>query len=323
MQIINAVSPSFARMPPVVSAKKMDEADSVVPKLDLIAGALEMKLVMLSIELSGVIDQALEARMQSQKDRNAQIENLNDLLNALRKLQKSSATFSADSLDKTYIDLPLDARSGPERAMRRKEKEIQKEQEIAAADAAENTVCKEVETWGNKSTSFLESYSAIERFMDIKARSARADGSIAYTGINRTTGQWETQYLKAHTSFWYPSWGPDKIRAAYADRRFATARIENKYKVNPDSDKTSLADLLYQYGVYKKGEALPATKEDLEAASEKISAMVSTITSTQSLKMLDIQKFTNGRNEAYDLAVSVNNSKFESLKSLISMIGEH
>ena len=60
----------------------------------------------------------------------------------------------------------------------------------------------------------------------------------------------------------------------------------------------------------------------LEAATEKISSMVNSINSTQSMKMLDIHKFTNGRNEAYDLAVKVNNTKFDSLNALIKMIGE-
>jgi hypothetical protein len=321
MQIMNATPLLSAGMSPAIYAKKINEADSVVPKLNLVAGALEMKLVMLSIELSGVIDKALEVRMQAQKDRNAQIENLNDLLNALRKLQKSSAPFSADSLDKAYIDFPPGSQFSLESATRIKEKAE------AHADAIQDTACRGVQNWGlayiTGSPNFREEYAFLLRTMDIKSIAATPDGKLAYTGINKKSGEKQTIPVKASVTMFRPSWGSDATKAIYADRQFAKAKIEDEYKINMDSGKASLGDLLYGYGVYKKGEALPATKEDLEAACEKISAMVSTINSTQSLKMLDIQKFTNGRNEAYDLAVSVNNSKFESLKSLISMIGEH
>jgi hypothetical protein len=325
MQIINAALPRFAGMPPpVVPAKKINQADSAVPKLDLVAGALEMKLVMLSIELSSVIDKALEARMQAQKDRNAQIENLNDLLNELRKLQKSSATFSADSLDNAYIDLP------PGSSLSLQSAERIRSRGIEVVKNADWNNCLYIESWElatiSGSTDFMQKHTAMLNEYVVDSILTGFNGDyLRYFCHRRDNGREAEVRIKTYnySTMHHPSWPSDAAAVNYRYMQDALAKLNAEFIVNSASGKASLGDLLYGYGVYKEGESLPTTKEDLEAANEKISAMVGTITSTQSLKMLDIQKFTNGRNEAYDLAVSVNNSKFESLKSLISMIGEH
>jgi len=68
--------------------------------LDFSEGAMELRLITLSLELSALIDKLLKGRMDSQKGRNEQIEVLNDLLSELRKKEKSTEAFDASTLDK-------------------------------------------------------------------------------------------------------------------------------------------------------------------------------------------------------------------------------
>ncbi|MDB5992287.1 MAG: hypothetical protein JWQ10_3690 [Herbaspirillum sp.] len=293
--------------------------------LDFSEGAMEMKLIKLSLELSALIDKLLKGRMESQKDRNVQIEALNDLLSELRKLEKSEDPFKKETLENACKSLP------PDSPLHRISAERFRENAIAAAYAIDNAACLEVQEWEQKmgktrrgDKHWRDDYADMRRDFhngqDLEYMSANADGSITYNG--KHDGKSLSYTIQSYDVVGWEHWGSDKIKKAYADTKNSLVQIDKDYHAQLLDDKVSLNDLLVGYGVYKVGEKLPVTKEDLEAATEKISSMVNSINSTQSMKMLDIHKFTNGRNEAYDLAVKVNNTKFDSLNALIKMIGE-
>jgi hypothetical protein len=258
----------------------------------------------------------LKGRMDSQKWRNEQIEVLNNLLSELRKKEKSTEAFDASSLDKaTYTATPESLSRGINRM-----RELMAMEKADAAKTAHVTY-KEVLDWSNSYrgvTGYWNRHrAAIEAGFGFPI-TGDADGNFIYWNRDKS----DKRILKPQTTIIWPSWGPDHVKSAFFAEQAADKNIEKKFNDYVDSGKVSLNALLLGYGVYKAGEKLPATKEDLEAATEKISSMVNSINSTQSMKMLDIHKFTNGRNEAYDLAVKVNNTKFDSLNALIKMIGE-
>jgi hypothetical protein len=284
--------------------------------LDFSEGAMEMKLIKLSLELSALIDKLLKGRMESQRGRNQQIEVLNNLLSELRKHEKSTEAFDPASLDKaTYTATPESLARGINRM-----REKMAEEKDAAADTAHVTY-KKVLDWSNSykgATGYWNGHrDAIEAGFGISII-GDADGNFIYWNKDKSA----SRTLKPQTTYLWPSWGPDQVKSAFFAEKEADKNIEKKFNDYVASGKVSLNALLLGYDVYKAGEKLPVTKEDLEAATEKISSMVNSINSTQGLKMLDIHKFTNGRNEAYDLAVKVNNTKLDSLNALIKMIGE-
>jgi hypothetical protein len=294
--------------------------------LNFSEGAMELRLIKLSLELSALIDKLLKGRMDSQKGRNEKIEALNDLLSELRKLEKSEEPLKMEALEKAWKSLP------PDSPLHRISAERFRENAIAAANAKENAACLEVQEWEQKwgktwrgdkhwRDDFADMYADFNKGQDLEYMSANSDGSITYHG--KHDGKYLSYTIQSYDVAG-DTFGSDRIKLAYADTKNTLLQIDKDYheKLKRVDEKVSLNDLLIGYGVYKAGEKFPATKEDLEAATEKISSMVNSINSTQSMKMLDIHKFTNGRNEAYDLAVKVNNTKFDSLNALIKMIGE-
>ena len=294
--------------------------------VDFSEGAMELRLIKLSLELSALIDKLLKGRMESQKERNEKIEAFNDLLSELRKLEKSEEPLKMEALEKAWKSLP------PDSPLHRIRAERFRENAIAAVNVKENAACLEVQAWEKKwmnvpwgdkhwKDDYADMYRDFHNGQDLEYMSANADGSITYNGNH--DGKYLSYTIQSYDVA-DSTFGSDRIKQAYADSKNALLQIDKDYhaKLKLPDEKVSLNDLLIGYGVYKAGEKLPATKEDLEAATEKISSMVNSINSTQSMKMLDIHKFTNGRNEAYDLAVKVNNTKFDSLNALIKMIGE-
>jgi hypothetical protein len=285
--------------------------------LDFSEGAMEMKLITLSIELSEIIDKLLKGRMQSQKERNELIEGLNDLLSELRKMEKSTDDFKTDALNKDYKAFP------PGSPILRKVIEHARR----VMEQSKNNAIRQDRIWLDEIVESLRTKSGLEirsavqwsliKFPD--DLTSDANGNILFWKKHED-GSWESHYID--------TWGSTRNKLirnyeikekAISDSKATFDGVSERIQT---SGKASVSDLLYAYGVYKDDEKLPATKEDLEAATEKISSMVNSINSTQSLKMLDIHKFTNGRNEAYDLAVKINNTKFDSLNALIKMIGE-
>ncbi|MDB5992288.1 MAG: hypothetical protein JWQ10_3691 [Herbaspirillum sp.] len=287
-----------------------------VVHLDFSEGAMEMKLIKLSLELSALIDKLLKGRMESQRGRNQQIEVLNNLLSELRKHEKSTEAFDPASLDKAIYTATPESLS---RGINRMREKMASGKAAAAATARAEYI--EVLKWSvsfRGATGYYRKHIAAENAGFGISIDGDADGNFIYWNKDKS----DSRTLRPATSVFYPSWGPDKVKHAFFTEKEADKNIEKKFNDYVASGKVSLNALLLGYDVYKAGEKLPVTKEDLEAATEKISSMVNSINSTQGLKMLDIHKFTNGRNEAYDLAVKVNNTKLDSLNALIKMIGE-
>jgi hypothetical protein len=297
---------------------KAEAVNAGLPHIDLAAGALEMTIVKLNAELSQVIDEILKSRLQSQQDRNTQIDLYNELLNELRKIQKSDEPYSVSKLEEGFKSFPPDS---PLRKHSLDRMHKAMEEEISAAKTTEQDALERiVADAARQSTWFGWTY---DRFRP-EAITSEPDGGVTLWK-RQGDGQWfclKPIYPKDLFSF-YPNHWINEIKGNFQFKATAIKASEDKYKAYEESAKMSLADMLIGYGVYKNSAELPKTKEQLEAANEKISAMISSINSIQTLKMTEINKFTNSRNEAYDMAVKINNSKIESLNALIRLIGEH
>ncbi|HEY4072078.1 MAG TPA: hypothetical protein VGM52_03145 [Herbaspirillum sp.] len=281
---------------------------SAASHVDLTEGAVEMMLVMLSIELSEIIDKLLKGRMQSQKDRNGQINAFTELQNALRKMEKSTDAFNAAALDKQDYVTPPGSQM-KQGSIDRARIEFEKGLDAAYAWAQE---------FYQKMLDLCLRTSNFKRDYD----NAQSQG---YTELTvDSEGHFEFLDKSGYSREILPLSGMEyKLKRHYEKKQDAINKCTADFHARiGNAEKVSLNDMLIYYGVYKEGEKLPVTKEDLEAANEKISSMVNSINSVQGMKMLGIQKFTNGRNEAYDLAVKVNTTKFDSLNALIRMIGD-
>jgi hypothetical protein len=276
--------------------------------VDLTEGAIELKLVMLSLELSEIIDKLLKGRMQSQRDRNGQMDAFNELQSTLRKMEKSTDAFNAATLNK------LDRTPPPGSHIQQNKNEKARAEFEKALDAA----YAEAEAFYQKMFKVcLKVESFRQQYEDAKSQ--------GFTKLTVSSdGHFEFENKSGRSKEILPLYQMDwKLKKHYDKKEDAIQKCTADYHARiGNGDKVSLNDILIYYGIYKEGEKMPATKEDLEAATEKISSMVNSINSVQSMKMLDIQKFTNGRNEAYDLAVKVNTTKFDSLNALIRMIGD-
>jgi hypothetical protein len=319
MQISNAAGPVANWMPPIVPENSVSKIEGDVPRVKLTEGAVEMLLVMLDIEFSEIFDKVLKGRMQAQKDRNVKIGQLNNLLNEVRKIQKSSKAYNVNTLDTIFMDITPGPESSDRSANRLKEKERQK----AIAIRDETSKCMVIENWGKSYGAgcipFQNAYNFMYANLNIISITAMPDGKLKYIGTRKSDGKPGSYTLNPPLTFLYPSWGKDRAQAIYRETQAVNAKIEQDYQVN--LNKASLGDLLYEYGVYKENEKFPIDKEGLEATMDKINAMVSTITSTQNLKMLDVDKIIKSRTEVFEQASTVNEVKTKTLANLISMIG--
>jgi hypothetical protein len=286
--------------------------------VNLVAGAMEMLLVMLDIEFSEIFDKVLKSRMQSQKDRNVKIGQLNDLLNEIRKIQKSTDAYSANTLDTIFMDLP----PGSEISLQSADRIRAREKAIAVRD--ETAKCREIVDWGETldvMPQFHQDYQRVLDSINTIRISAEANGRLKFTGNRVSDGVLIDMCIDPPWKIFYPVWAKYRVEAIYEETLAVNFIIEENYQKNLNNNKASLGDLLYGYGVYEENEKFPTSKEGLEATMEKINAMVSTITSTQSLKMLDVDKLIKSRTEVFEQASTVNEVKAKTLASLISMIG--
>jgi hypothetical protein len=307
MQIVNApVTTAPWRESNLLTSAAMESPGLKAPgeHLNLIDGALEMKLVMLSLELGEIIDKVLAGRMQSQKNRNAEIEGLTELANVLRKLQRAKS-FNEHDLDELF--------------------KVYKPDESYLAKVKPDAM----KQWDD---SVAASNRELQAVVDTVVQ---AD---YYSRKAWATGQWKRVVtdVEGKINFWlrlpngdtYTRYTMPKekhrvwLRECWQKRISQRSEYATKYQERLQG-RVSVGGALHLFGVLTSSDPAPTSVSDLELISQKISDRTNTLNSTQSLKMLDIQKFTNGRNEAFDLAVKVNNAKFESLNALIRMIGDH
>ncbi len=288
----------------------------------LTAAGPEMALMALSMEMTQIIDNMLKLRTESQKARNESLIRLNDLSNRLRIFEKSSDEFAAEKLDVEYKKFPADSpmmRKGMERA------ELERDKITKAAEAAEKRVCDEAVAYGlaKNFTGMVMDPLFTNVYKQLKPQWVTASEE-GYLTLWTRTDDGKTHYLNfyLHSRGFYPDNYKRTLISTYNDKTTAIAAAEKKFADYQASGKCSIADALYGFGVYEAGSALPNTKEELEAAHEKISTMTNSIDSEQTLKMTDITKFSQARNESYDMAVKVNTRLTDSLAALIRQLGE-
>lgn len=289
---------------------------------NLMAAGPEMALMALSMEMTQIIDDMLKLRTEAQKARNESLNRLNDLSNCLRNYEKSKDEFSTERLEDAYKKFPADSPM-MQKGIERQQAEMDKT--IAAAYAAEKTVCDAAVASGlghDGSGSSRDPY-FYKKYYEIKPEwvTINEDGQLLF---------WKTTYgipisekvpLQSPSIF-APNRYRDKLIIDYNNKVTAITGAEKKFADYNESGKCTVADALYGFGVYEYGSTLPASKEDLETAHEKISTMTNSIDSEQSIKMTEISKFSQARNESYDMAVKVNNRLVDSLAALIRQLSE-
>jgi len=205
----------------------------------------DLFLMMLSNELTTLIDGVLQLCLERQQERNAVMADLNAVMAELRKLAKEypgDKEIPAGALEKIFVSLH------PDSPLRRQLEEGKTAGEIA----------------------------------QIAGETGLVAGGIGQ-GV-----------LSAVDDIVY---GPAKAAAA-------------------KDGKLSVADILVAYGIYTKGK-LPNKGETLDVAVENITAKVNTMSSEQQIHMLTIQKFMNGRNEAFSTSSNVNKSAADNRGTIV------
>ncbi|VVE19908.1 hypothetical protein [Pandoraea commovens] len=270
--------------------------------VDALKRSPDLFLMMLSNELTTLIDGVLEGCLQRQQERNAVMADLNAVMAELRKLAKEypgDKQIPAGKLEEILISLHPSSPLRTDPALQ--------QQVLARVEAAQQDwAAIEAECLNDPTVkSWEKTYAPCRVYVDSDGRThfQALPGSPYYP-----QGKWgngvDDQYC---------GWIDTKHKSAAAS---AWTKHASAAEASEKEQRASLADVLVAYGIYAK-DKLPTSGELVDVAVENITAKVNTMSSEQQLQMLTIQKFMNGRNEAFSMSSNVNKSSADNRGTIV------
>lgn len=89
---------------------------------------------------------------------------------------------------------------------------------------------------------------------------------------------------------------------------------------HPAPTEMPLKDLLVEYGIFKKGEALPVDKKAITALKDSIEARNTNMSSTTQLQQLDLTKVTTSREQSFAMMSGLSRQLIETLNNVIKRL---
>lgn len=209
---------------------------------------------------------------QAQRVRTAKMDDLNELISALRKLAGSKDDYKVAQLDDLYVlvspDSPIDIKDI--NSVNNANKKLR-----GALDDAINSN-PFVKNWIPKGgyTTYFD----------------RESGQLS---LYHPNGQWYG-FLN------FDKTNPFTNPIDHKNRSYWTNLLREKYDLYVQQEKITLKEMLYEYGIYKEGDKLPDNKDQLEIAIENITAKISAVNAEQSKGSTGLQKLMQDITNAYN-----------------------
>ena len=311
---INAV-PCVQNAP--VNALDENKVDAPPEKeLDL-SGALASQLADISMRFQEVLEAIAALGVKEQETVGAMIKSMGEVLNAVQKLEAGQFSKKED-LDQT-LELSVFP-PAVDRVMANIKAHAKEALELAKtkAELGERNDCAEVEKWEYANIDYFKKrYDFISKGLDLyKVESEVRDGKsfLRYWGVNEL-GQTIYKDIEVTGNFFWPSWAPNKIKDAYKAKTDAKAKAEADYKNTTGGITLRVA--LLALGICKKDEDLPKSKDQLKIASQKISDMISSLQSDQSLITSSVSGLNNSIQQQTTKVAELISDYFSAIQRLV------